>query len=68
MWDPLRGRRAEVDPVKAAATDVGNGLVVVGLGVPRVAAVLLLAEPLPHVTDAAGQTHLGHLGRTSVRY
>ncbi len=60
-WDAVLGGRAEVDPVEAAATDVRNGLVVVGFGVPGVAAVLLLSQLLPHIADTRGQTHLGHL-------
>lgn len=60
-WDPVLGSRAQVDPVEAAATDVRSFLVVVGFGVPRVAAVLLLSQSLPHIEDRGGQTHLGNL-------
>lgn len=61
MLNATLGSGAEVDPVKAAATDVRNSLVGVGFGVPSVAAVLLPSQSLPHITDSGGQTHLGHL-------
>jgi len=57
----------QVHAVEAAAANVGQPLVAVGLGVPRPSAVLLPAQTLPHVQHAAGQAHLGHLppGETS---
>lgn len=71
IWGQTRnavlGGWAQVDAVKAAATDKRERLVAVGFGVPRVATVLLLAQALPHVTDARGETHLGHLSRSPRR-
>lgn len=61
--DAVFGSWADVDPVKAAAAHIRNGLVAVGFGVPRVATVFLLSKSLPYVTHAGRQTHLGHLGR-----
>lgn len=61
--DAVLGSGADVDPVKAAAADVPNGLVAVGFGVPRVATVFLLPKPLPYVAHTGRETHLGHLGR-----
>lgn len=58
------GCRAKVNPIEAAATDIGDGLVVVGFGIPGIAAVLLLAQVLPHITNSGGQAHLGHLRRS----
>lgn len=63
-WHSVFGCWAKVNSVEAAAADIGHGLVVVGFGVPGVAAVLLFAELLPHVTDGRGQAHLGHLRRS----
>lgn len=64
-WDAVLGSRAEVDPVKAAAADKRNCLVAVGFGVPRVATVLLRSQLLPHVAHTGGETHLGHLRRST---
>lgn len=60
-WDSFLGSWPEVDAVEATAADERNGLVGVGFGVPCVAAVLLLAQSLPHVADARGEAHFGHL-------
>ena len=60
--DALLGCWADVDTVKAAATDVRKSLVVIGFGVPCVTAVLLLSQSLPHIADLWGETHLGNLG------
>lgn len=66
-WDSFLGSWPEVDAVEAAAADIGNGLVAVGFGVPCVAAVLLLAQSLPHVTDARRKAHFGYLTKPEHR-
>lgn len=61
LWDSFLSRRAEVNAVEAAAADERNSLVAVGFGVPCVAAVLLLAKFLPHITDTSREAHFDHL-------
>lgn len=68
MLDSILGCRAEIHPVEAAAADIWNGLVAVSFGVPCVAAVLLLAQSLPDITDTGGQAHLGHLKQSQTMY
>lgn len=50
--DAILGSWAEVDPVKATATDIRDRFVAVGFGVPCVATVLLLSQLLPHIADS----------------
>lgn len=54
--------RSQVDTIKATPADVWHIFIAVYLSVPRVSAVLLFAEILPHVNHARRQpTHLCYL-------